>query len=121
VDHRVLAPLCPSARRYADERLLARTIAEAPVGVLAGDDPVGVVQQALEPLVRPGTDPTGKVVTCMLAPVDVDLSTGRPGVRGEFDQALGLAVQEAELEGSVLARWKGAGERATVGESHPHR
>ena len=37
-----------------DERLLARLAVEPPAGVVAGDDLLGMLEQALEPLVRPG-------------------------------------------------------------------
>ena len=50
VIHRVLAPLRPRARGDAHEGLLARSSVEPPIGVLAGDDPLGVVEQTLEPL-----------------------------------------------------------------------
>ena len=118
---RVLAPLRPGTRSDAHERLLARITVEAPIGILARDDPLGVGEKELEPLTRAGAGATRKVVARVLAPIDVDLSFGWPRAWGELNQSLGLAVQEAELQCPVLARWQGARERPAVREPNPHR
>ena len=118
---RMLASLRPSARGHAHERLLARIAVEAPIGVLAADDALCVVQQTLEPLFRPSPGATWKVVAGVLPAVDVDLAARRPSAGSEFDQSSGLAVQEPELECPMLACRQRAGEDATVREPHAAR
>ena len=49
VRDRVLAAVRPGPRRDADERLLARPAVEPLERVLAADDPLGVLEQPLEP------------------------------------------------------------------------
>ena len=74
-----LLPLRADARGDADERLLSRPVLEPPKGVIAGDDPRGVFEQALEPLVRTCPGAAGEVVAGVLPPVDVDLPSGWRG------------------------------------------
>jgi len=97
VGDRVLTSARVGARGDADERLLARSAAGAPAGVVAGDDSGGVVGERVDPA-GGAARPAGQVVLGAGAAVDLEPAILVPGSRGELDEPIGVRVQQPEMQ-----------------------